>query len=174
MLVLGAALWALAANVSLILGRENSHPVALCSTTNEQGYSVVDGLVTSPWVKETQYHRLGSDLSAEKRLTDHQKQVLDAISGLSLAVCVVSLILLVLIFSGGLSLPPPLLVGGAGAQAMQILLLMWLVRVISCNHTGALYGAWISFFGFVCALVMSPKIEIVQIQEGGLLYSLNY
>ena len=174
LLVLGVALWALTANVSLIIGRDNSQPVALCSTTDSEGYSVLDALVASPWVKETQYNRLGSKTRAEKNLSAQQKQVLDVISGLTMAVCVVSLIILVILFSGEASLPIPLLVSAAGAQAMQIVLLVWLVGKISCDHTGALYGSCISFIGFVCALSFSPGVQIVPVEEGGLLFTLNY
>ena len=175
LLLLGVILWAFVANVTLIIGREHSHPVAVCVSTDKNNIRTVDALVASPWVKETQFHRLASDQGKTVDLSTNQKGALDAVSALSLSMCVLALIMLVIILLGDSYVSPIIIVAATGVQLVQLALLLWLVSDLNCTGTGAQYASGASFLGFVIALSCNPKGEIIA-ATGGMssFYTLNF
>ena len=175
LLVLGVALWAFVANVTLIIGREHSHPVAVCASRDKNNFKTVDALVASPWVKETQFHRLASDENKAVDLSSEQKWVLDAISALALSMCVLALIIMVILGPGDFFVHPLIILVALSVQITQFALVLWLASDLNCSGTGARYALGTSLAGFVFVLLCNTKTDIVP--ASGVMssfYTLNF
>lgn len=173
-LVSAASLWVFVVNMTLILGKDHAQPVAMCKRRASDNYPGIDALVLSPWHRDVQFDQLGDTTENPLSLGETNKTILDIISGIALALCVISLITLVA--ASGKYAPPLLITCTAGLQLIQLGLLIYLVGSIDCSHTGAIWGLATSHAVTLASLIMNPEVSVEAVIKGehGSLYSLNF
>lgn len=172
--VRATSLWIFVVNVTLILGKTHSQPVAVCKRRASDNYPGVDALVLSPWHKDVQFDQLGDTTEGPVDLNENNKIIFSILSGLALALCVISLIIVVA--TSEKYAPPFVITCTAGLQAVQLILLLYLVSNIGCIHTGAIWGLATSHAATIACLVLNPRVSIEAVISGnhGSLYTLNY